>query len=29
MSASLRIEENINKTYDSNTQGRFVFDYDF
>ncbi len=29
MSASLRIEENINKTYDSNMQGRFVFDYDF
>ena len=29
MSASLRIEESINKTYDSNMQGRFVFDYDF
>ena len=29
MSASLRVEESVNKTYDSNVQGRFVFDYDF
>jgi predicted porin len=29
MSASLRIEESSNKTYSSNSQGRFVFDYDF
>lgn len=29
IAASLRVEENVNKTYDSNMQGRFVFDYDF
>ena len=29
IAASLRVEESVNKTYDSNMQGRFVFDYDF
>lgn len=29
MSASLRIEDDVNKTYDSNVQGRFTFNYDF
>jgi len=29
LSASLRIEQSVNKTYDSNMQGRFTFDYDF
>lgn len=29
MSASLRVEESVNKTYSRNSQGRFVFDYDF
>ena len=29
ITASLRVEENVNKTYSSNMQGRFVFDYDF
>ncbi|MFZ2949823.1 MAG: hypothetical protein WA003_10100, partial [Desulfuromonadaceae bacterium] len=29
MTASLQVENSVNKTYDSNWQGRFVFDYDF
>jgi hypothetical protein len=29
ITASLRVEESVNKTYSSNMQGRFVFDYDF
>ncbi len=29
MATSLRVENSVNKTYDRNTQGRFVFDYDF
>ena len=29
LSASLRVEQSVNKTYDSNMQGRFTFDYDF
>ena len=29
VSASFRVEDSVNKTYDYNTQGRFVFDYDF
>ena len=29
MSASMRIADSVNTTYDSNWQGRFVFDYDF
>lgn len=29
MNASLRLEDNINKTYNSNVQGRFIFNYDF
>lgn len=29
MAASLRIEDDVNVTYNSNVQGRFVFDYSF
>ncbi|ACM20042.1 outer membrane channel, putative [Geotalea daltonii FRC-32] len=29
MSASLRIEDDINVTYNNNVQGRFIFNYDF
>ena len=29
LSASLRVEQSVNKTYDSNMQGRFTVDYDF
>lgn len=29
MTTALRVENSVNKTYDSNMQGRFVFDYDF
>jgi hypothetical protein len=29
MSASLRIEDDVNVTYNSNVQGRFIFDYTF
>lgn len=29
MAASLRIEDDVNRTYDSNVQGRFIFDYNF
>lgn len=29
MSASLRLEEDVNPTYDHNLQGRFIFNYDF
>lgn len=29
MSASLRVENNVNAAYDNDVQGRFVFDYDF
>lgn len=29
LTASLRVEESVNKTYSRNSQGRFVFDYDF
>jgi hypothetical protein len=29
MSASFRIADSVNKTYENNWQGRFVFDYDF
>ena len=29
MNASLRIEEDVNNTYNSNFQGRFIFNYDF
>ncbi|MBT0895777.1 hypothetical protein KI811_18415, partial [Geobacter hydrogenophilus] len=29
MAASLRVENNVNARYENDTQGRFVFDYDF
>ena len=29
IAASVRIEDDINKTYNNNVQGRFIFDYDF
>lgn len=29
IAASLRIEDDINKNYNNNVQGRFIFDYDF
>lgn len=29
MSASLRLDEDVNQSYDSNFQGRFIFNYDF
>ncbi|RQW77051.1 MAG: hypothetical protein EHM51_02440, partial [Geobacter sp.] len=29
MTASLRIEDDVNETYNSNVQGRFIFNYDF
>ena len=29
MAASLRVENNVNEQYHNDTQGRFVFDYDF
>lgn len=29
MSASLRLEDDVNVTYNSNVQGRFIFDYSF
>lgn len=29
IAASLRVEQSVNKTYESDFQGRFVFDYDF
>jgi hypothetical protein len=29
MRASMRVEDDVNRTYASNFQGRLVFDYDF